>query len=183
MDLPTVKDIMVPLDEYATVSEDATLVEAIRALEKAQERYRKGKYLHRAVLVLNSQKQLVGKLSQHDVIRALEPNYQRIVDLNTVSRFGIDPIQIETMVKDYGLWNAPLPSLCHAAARLKVKEVMYTPVAGEYIEENAFITVAFHRLVVGSRNSLLVTDRRKKIVGVLKLTDVFALVCRAIETC
>jgi hypothetical protein len=33
----TAKDLMVPLDEYATVPEGATLWEAIMALEKAQE--------------------------------------------------------------------------------------------------------------------------------------------------
>ena len=32
-----VKDLMVPLEEYATVHEDATLYEALTALEKAQE--------------------------------------------------------------------------------------------------------------------------------------------------
>jgi hypothetical protein len=34
-----VKDLMVPLSEYATVDEDATLYEAVVALEKAQEEY------------------------------------------------------------------------------------------------------------------------------------------------
>ena len=34
-----VKDIMVPLSEYATVSENATLFEAVLALEAAQEKF------------------------------------------------------------------------------------------------------------------------------------------------
>jgi len=48
-----IKDLMVPLEEYATVSEEATLFEAVAALEKAQERLDRDKYLylHRAVLV------------------------------------------------------------------------------------------------------------------------------------
>ena len=33
----TVKELMVPLSEYATVSEDATLYEAVLSLEEAQE--------------------------------------------------------------------------------------------------------------------------------------------------
>jgi hypothetical protein len=35
----TVKDLMVPLSEYATVSEDASLYEAVVSLEKAQEEF------------------------------------------------------------------------------------------------------------------------------------------------
>ena len=35
----SVKDLMVPLSEYATVSEDATLYEAVLSLEEAQEKF------------------------------------------------------------------------------------------------------------------------------------------------
>jgi len=61
-----VKDLMVPLEEYATVSEDATLLEAVMALEAAQEKIdrEKYKYLHRAILVLNRSGKVVGKISQ-----------------------------------------------------------------------------------------------------------------------
>lgn len=50
-----VKNLMVPLDEYTTVSETATLYEAILALEKTQEeqditRYQ---YPHRPILVFD----------------------------------------------------------------------------------------------------------------------------------
>jgi hypothetical protein len=40
-----VKDMMVALDDYATVSEDATLYDAVIALENAQEQYEKSQYL------------------------------------------------------------------------------------------------------------------------------------------
>jgi hypothetical protein len=46
-----VKDLMIPLSEYATASEDATLNEAVLALEKAQNNFQKGKYKHRAILI------------------------------------------------------------------------------------------------------------------------------------
>ena len=50
-----VKDLMVPLSEYATVTEGSTLFEAVMALEKAQEEFdsNHSKYHHRAVLVLD----------------------------------------------------------------------------------------------------------------------------------
>ena len=44
-----IKSLMVPLKEYATVSQDATLFEAVMALEEAQKKIVEG-YKHRAIL-------------------------------------------------------------------------------------------------------------------------------------
>ena len=51
----SVKDLMVPLSEYATVTQDATLYEAVLALEEAQEKFedKHTRYRHRAILVLD----------------------------------------------------------------------------------------------------------------------------------
>ena len=49
-----VQDLMVPLSEYATVTEKATLYDAVNALEKAQEDFDHTRYRHRAVLVFPS---------------------------------------------------------------------------------------------------------------------------------
>ena len=57
MKTKTVSELMVPLSEYATVSEEATLYDAILALEKAQEEFNGFEYKHRAILVFNSGKQ------------------------------------------------------------------------------------------------------------------------------
>jgi CBS domain-containing protein len=179
----TVEEFMVPLGEYATVSEDSTLVEAVKALEEAQNRFDQRRYPHRAVLVLNHEGRLVGKLSQHDVIKALEPNYRGVKELDSLSRFGISPTLVESMVEQYGLWRSPFASLCKAAAETRVKEVMYAPQPGEYILESVPVTRALHHLVMGSHHSLLVTDEEREIVGVLRLTDIFALVCQTIEGC
>ncbi len=66
-----VKDLMVPLSEYATVTEDATLFEAVLSLERAQENFedKHTRYRHRAILVLDKDGRVVGKLSQLDVLR------------------------------------------------------------------------------------------------------------------
>ncbi len=56
-----VKDWMVPLDEYATISEDATLHEAVLALEGAKERFDVKGCRHRAVLVLEKNGRVIGK--------------------------------------------------------------------------------------------------------------------------
>jgi len=65
---------------------------------------------------------------------------------------------------------------------LEVKYFMYTPDDGEYIRDDAELNKAVHRLIEGRHQSLLVT-RGDDIAGVLRLTDVFKLVCEKIKAC
>lgn len=44
-------------------------------LEKSQKRFDDERYRHRAILVLDNSGNVVGKLSQLDVLKALEPRY------------------------------------------------------------------------------------------------------------
>jgi CBS domain-containing protein len=52
---------------------------------------------------------------------------------------------------------------------------MQTPTPGEYVSEDSSLDTAIHKLVAGTHLSLLVT-RNEKIVGVLRISDVFAAV-------
>jgi CBS domain-containing protein len=179
-----VGDLMIPLKEYATVSEEATLYEAVMTLEKAQEeldrtRY---KYLHRAILVFDKNNQIVGKISQLDVLRALEPKYGEMGHPETLSRAGFSPEFLKSMLEQYSLLDNPFKDICSKAAMLKVKDFMYTPTEGEYVEESAALSRAIHQLVMGHHQSLLVT-RGEEIVGILRLTDVFREVFEKIKTC
>jgi hypothetical protein len=79
-----VKDLMVPISGYATVAVGSTLSEAVVALEKAQEEYCQTQYSHRSVLVLDKNKQVVGKLSQLDFLRSLEPKDEEIKRIKNI---------------------------------------------------------------------------------------------------
>jgi CBS domain-containing protein len=177
-----VKDMMVALKDYATVSEDATLHDAVLALEEAQKSYERkhSPYLHRGVLVYDSNNKIVGKIGQLDILMALEPSY-RILDLQKLSRFGYSLDYLQSFAKS-GLWDKPLRDICRKAATLTVKDFMCTPDQGEYIKADANLDEAIHQLLIGKHNSLLVT-RDKDIVGILRLTDVFAFVCNNIKEC
>jgi hypothetical protein len=43
--------------------------------------------------------------------------------------------------------------------------------------------VAIHQLIIGHQQSLLVTDKSNEIVGVLRLSDVFAAVFHKLKEC
>jgi len=177
-----VKEIMVPLEEYATVSEEATLHEAVMALEEAQRSFEKDRYKHRAILVYDKNRRIVGKLSQLDLVKGIETGYRTIGDLKGVSRSGFNPDYIKALIKEHSLWQKPMDDLCGKAARMKVKDIMYTPEEGEYVEVDVTLDQAINQLVIGRHQSLLVT-RSGAVVGVLRLTDVFNRVCEAIKAC
>jgi CBS domain-containing protein len=176
-----VKDLMVSLSDYATVSEDATLYEAVLALDEAQKRLHRDRHPHRAVLVLDAGGNVVGKLSQWDFIRALEPRYNEIVDFNSLVRLGWSTRFIRSMIEDQGLWQKPLDNLCQRASRIKVKDVMYTPAEGEYVQEDSTLDEGIHQLVIGHHQSLLVA-RDSRVVGVLRISDVFSQICEIMRS-
>ena len=180
----SIKDLLVPLEEYVTVSEEATLFEAVEALEKAQETFDRDKYLylHRAILVYDKNNKIVGKVSQLDALRALEPKYDDLGDVGKMSHTGFSPQFLKTMLQQGALWESPLRDICMKAANYKVKTFMYTPTEGEYIDEDSSLDEAIHLLVMGRHQSLLVT-RGKEIIGILRLTDVFSEVFHIMKTC
>ena len=55
-----VKDIMVSISEYAAISEEATLYEALLALEETQQRFKGNYHKHKALLVFDKNQNIVG---------------------------------------------------------------------------------------------------------------------------
>jgi CBS domain-containing protein len=167
-----VRDLMVPLDAYSHVSEDASLFEAILALENAlhkpQEAADPFRPRDRALLIMDQNNNIIGKLSMWDAIKGLNPQYGRQVDALA-------------MVEDYGLWEKPLQNVIERAKSVKAKDLLEKVNEGEYIDETASLDQALHRLITGHHLSLLV-NRDKKAVGILRLSDVFREVHTVLES-
>ena len=178
----SVKELMVPLAEYATVSEDATLAEAIMSLEKAQEVFDHQKYRHRAILVLDHNQRVIGKISQVDALRALEPKYNEIHTNQPGSGYRhFSRIFLKSIQEQYRLFDKPLDHICQKASEVKVKSFMQHMSEGEFLNEEATLDEAIHLLVMGNHQSLLVT-RGEDIVGILRLTDVFAAIFQSLHS-
>ena len=182
MESKTVKEMMIPLSDYATVQQDATLFDAVQALKQAQNQFARNRYQHRAVLVFDDKKQIVGKLAQLDVLKSLEPKYKGLDELDNLALLHVDVDAIRNSMETYGLWQKPIDDICRKAAAVKVRDIMEKTGKGEYIEEDETINTAIHQMVVGQKQSLLVT-RGEKIVGILRLTDVFKQICDLMEAC
>ncbi len=177
-----VEELMVPLSEYATVSSCATLSEAVLALEKAQEEFDQTKYRHRGILVLDNKEQVVGRISQLCIIRALDPQYKNIRPDSKVAHLGFSATFLNDLQEQFNLLDGPMEHICQKASNIKVETFMTSLTEGEYIEIDASLDKAIHLLVMGNHQALLVKND-KKVVGILRLTDVFAAVFHAVKEC
>lgn len=178
----TVKELMVPIGDYATVSQKANLQEAVLALDKAQETLEPGKHKHRAILVLDDRQKVIGKISMFQVLMGLEPKYQQLEAEGVLNRSGYSPELIEDLLRDNALWSEPMAYLCDRATEYKVTEFMEIPTGGAFIDEMATLDAAIHQMVLEKHHSLIVT-RGDEVVGLLRLSDVFTAICDRIKTC
>jgi CBS-domain-containing membrane protein len=171
-----VKDLMVPISEYATVVVGTSLIDAVKVLEKAQETYTTSKYQHRAIIVLDKDGRIVGKISQLRALKAIEPDFKSNSEIEQLKGFNFSDnyiTKLRDLYRSHGKIMSKV-SLREASVK-KVEEFMQTPSAGEYVAEDCSLDTAIHRLVAGTHLSLLVT-REEKIVGILRISDVFAAV-------
>jgi CBS domain-containing protein len=176
----TVKELMVPIKKYATVSRDATLREAILALEKAQMALDPSRHKHRAVLVLDESGKVVSKITMKHILIALEPNYGKVEGTGVLERSGYSPDLIRSMLENNALWTEPLQFFRERATKLKVGDLIHPPSEDEYIDENATLGEAIHQMIVNPYLSLLVT-RGDEVLGILRLSDVFIKICDVIK--
>ena len=177
-----VKNLMVPLEEYATVPQEATLYEAVLALEKAQMALDPSQHKHRAILVLDKSGKVLSKITMKNILVALEPNYGKLEGMEVLSRSGYSPDLIKSMLEDHAFWREPLQFVCERATELKVSDFIESPSEGEYVDENATLGQAIHQLIVYPHQSLLVTSGND-VVGILRLSDVFTKICDIIKSC
>ena len=178
----SIRDLVIPLSEYATIPIGASLLEAVEALEKAQGEFDATRYRHRAILVLDETGHVVGKIGQLEALRALEPKYCEMVEGHAVSRFGFSAKFLQSMCEQYDLFDKPLDDLCKKAGTLKAENCMNELSENEFIASDATLDMAIHQLVMGNHQSLLVKDG-DSITGILRLTDVFVAVFHAMKEC
>ncbi len=172
---------MLPVSEYVTVSKAATLAEAINALKTVQAESDQ-KYPHRAILIHDENKHVIGKVSFIDILRGLEPKYDEMLPDKKSLHLGFTRQYQKSILQKMKLWEKPLEHICRKAASRKVETFMGTLTEGEFIEKDNSLDEAIHQLVMGNYQSLLVLEA-KEVVGILRLTDVFEFISDEVSAC
>jgi CBS domain-containing protein len=177
-----VSALMIPLDDYATIGPEATLYDAVVRLEACDEKLDNDRVIHRSVLVLDDSKEVVGILTQFEMIRALEPKYTGIAKYGFLSHHGVNVDFIRSLVKDQGLWQDTLENICSTASHIHVADVMDEPHPEMFVPADSSLDEAMHQMVMGRLPNLLCTEGGK-VAGVLRIADAFDHVCRLIKSC
>jgi len=165
-----VKDLMVPIDEYPVVPIEATLLDVVNALYEAQISGPPDRESPRAVLVMDDQKRIVGKIGHLLVLKALESQQHVKCTINALTSGGVGQEFVEWMVENLRFWQEDIPALCRRVRNMPVKEAML-PVR-ESIDAESSLGEAIHGFVAWQTLSLLVT-RQGEIVGILRLADLY----------
>jgi CBS domain-containing protein len=162
MQTAKVKQLATPLAQYTSVPDNACLKDAILAMEKALQgegQTDPNRPRDFAVLVVDKEGEVKGRLTIWDILQGLEVNEIR----------PVDPL---SMVEDFNIWSRPLSHLAAKARYVQVRNLVKGLPKGEFIDEEASLDKAIHRLLTQRALSLIVT-RQKKPIGLLRIVDVF----------
>ncbi|XPV75613.1 MAG: CBS domain-containing protein [Desulfovibrio sp.] len=179
MEKATVKDFMIPADQYVSVNEDASLHDVIQALEVSREG--NGKTTHRDVLVKDAAGKFIGKINMVDMFRALEPNYKAL-EQDTNPSDTLNRAYVAKVFKEFGLWGESLDSLCSRSTEINAVDIMHTPEEIELVSVDDSISKAVHSFIMGVHQPILVTEG-DEVVGIVRFADVFELVRSRITAC
>ncbi|WP_462325756.1 CBS domain-containing protein [Desulfoplanes sp.] len=174
-----VKELMVPIGEYAQLDETRTLYDAIVTLRSLQKE--KKENLHTSVLIVTQEGDIATMLTILDIFRFMEPKYKEVQEID-LSRFGMQPGYVEEMLESYDLWANPLEDFCRKTGQVFLKDINRKMIPRDVIESNATLDTAVHRMIVDNKHSLLVKEKNK-FVGVLRSFDIFRRFCEAIDQC
>jgi len=121
--------------------------------------------------VVDSEGAVIGQLGHLEILQALEPSFGLLGDLGALSKAGVDDESVGSLIENLSFWRGDLEDVCERARRIKVSELMRP--TGESIDEDALLLEATHKIVMSRSMRVLVT-RGGRVVGVLRLADLFA---------
>ncbi|MDQ1267142.1 MAG: hypothetical protein QG635_2296 [Bacteroidota bacterium] len=165
-----VRDLMIPVNMYPTIHQSASMLDAMMVLKKANENITPGQKPFRAVLVKNDDAKIVGKIGHIAFLKALEPKYKQIFDMEKLARVALSSGFIDSMLQQFSLWETGSLDLCAIVAGVKAQEIM-NPIE-QHIDENESIANAIHKIIMWQTLSILVT-RGIEIVGIIRLSDLY----------
>ncbi len=173
----TVKEVMLPLSEYAVVDQDATISDALKALEKSQGRLQPGRQPHRGVLVSDKRGAIIGKLHHFGFLRAFLPDRKPLIEKRVLDRAGVGEDLLAASLQTLDFLTSDLVNVCERARNVSVRDVLAP--ANQGVEESASLADAVAAFLAHQTLSLLVR-RQGKTVGILRLSDLFDELARQI---
>ena len=164
-------ELMRPIDEFPRISSQATFMDAVEALEKADLEFKAGTAPERILLVYDGTGNIVGKLSPMDVVQGLEPNYANIDDLRATPYYQL-----------IRMWHRPLGELCEKAHSVKIHNFIKMPTPDHMVNADDKMDIAFNLFIINRHDSLFVQDGAY-IVGLIRFSDIYKKIRETMTVC
>jgi hypothetical protein len=174
----SVREMMAPVSQCATISVDAPALEAVKELSKISVGCGKKDERRSVILVRDEIGRIVGRVSELSVLRGLDSGHAEELRGEALRHFGFGDGFINSMVSQFDFWDRPIADLCTRAAGHTVRAVMCPFSERESVQESASLQEGMHRMGAGRHHSLFVTTGNT-VVGVLRVVDVFTAVRHA----
>lgn len=174
MTMNKVEDLMIPVGKFPVISQESSLREAILTLDRVEQEFSSGKREQRILLVVDQDNSVVGKLTPKDVIRGLEPNYERLLAsqaASLASNYGY-VMHSQSILALQDMTTTPWDDLCAKSKDTRIKDFLLAPPRSQIVELDDTLNKALHRFILGKHHSLFVTNG-KQLVGLLRFTDVY----------
>jgi CheY-like chemotaxis protein len=167
-----VRDIMIPITDYTTISEDQDVADAVGKLWESFSTVSPTNgplpARHLSIVVFDVEGRIKGILAILDLLKAIMPPY-----LSVSKPFPADAIQYSPM-----FWRGAFRREVDLLARRKVKEIMSpAPMAIEY---DVNLMEAAYLMVTHQPRRMVVT-RNGEVAGVLREQDLFFEIQRILE--
>lgn len=160
-----VRDLMIPVAEYATVQADATVAEAVAVLKNSPGG-------HRSVLVIDAEGRPLGLLAFRDLLRAIEPRYLA----PEKSRL---PLDWNSRVPEV-FWEGMFTERVLAEARKKVREILPARQLLT-VEADDPLMKAAHLMLRHNVGTIPVLEQGR-VVGMIRINEVFLAIADAVIT-
>jgi hypothetical protein len=168
--ITTIVGLMVPLSEYASVGEDDTLEQALRALHEAQRKLPPGRQPHRGILVRDGGGNFVGMIGHFVILDALLPWHEKEFQVPMLKQAGVSDELVRQTMENLVLLHEHLSDICERARSIRVGDLASREAIS--IEHNVPLVAAI-RLLVEQQALFLLVRYDDVVVGVLRLSDVF----------
>lgn len=160
----TVRDIMLPLTAFPCMKESGTVQEAIQQLRSFCPLGSSGPCGFSELMVVDDQGRLVGRVTQQGILRVLFSTLLDPVDIKAYSGKTIEYSDLTTLLNGVMLREG-VNHLNASLAHVIEKGIRMLPAASDLIHAMSVMVIC--------RETVLPVEENGKLVGVVKLAEVF----------
>jgi DNA-binding response OmpR family regulator len=158
-----VSAVMIPIDEYTTLTHDVTVKEAILELKKSFVTRATSRLMetgHRSVLVVDKPQRVIGILCINDLMQMILPAYLSAPKPSTADSIQYSPL----------FWKGEFQRAIEANADRPIGQIM-SPAPYEIDADASLMEATYQMVSYGVRR--MIVNARGKVVGIIREQDLF----------